>query len=57
MEDGFVKAFSDNLPYVDFEMVCSFMNTQDTIQTEIKHGKTKRWVKYTFKKYFCSYNM
>lgn len=45
MEDGFVKGYSDNLPYVDFEMVYEFMNSnKNTVQAEIKHGKTVRWV-------------
>lgn len=43
MEDGFVKAYSDNLPHIDFEMVCVFTSsTTDYVSAEIKHGKPKR---------------
>lgn len=45
MDDGFVKAYSDNLPEVTFEMVCAFTSShKDYINVEVKHGKTKRYV-------------
>jgi hypothetical protein len=42
MEDGFVKAYSDNLPHVDFHILCALTNTNQSYANVVKHGKSEK---------------
>lgn len=44
VEEGFVRGSSDNLPYLDVDMINDFYINKVPSSVELKHGKAQRCV-------------
>lgn len=42
VDQGFIKGSTDNLPYLDVDMIDEFYRTKVTHHVEIKHSKIER---------------